>query len=183
MVSTPSQSACVAVSRRVHLATRAALVLVGFTAVIAQVILMRELIVVFYGNEISLGLMLASWLLWTSAGSIVLGRPSAHDRSPMRQVAALQVLLALALPLTILAVRSSKLVFQPLPGELLGPAPMLLVALGALSLFCIVSGGLFAAGSRLYTAEAGTSVGVASSSMYLLEALGSGAGGVLPALR
>ena len=143
---------------------------------------MRELIVVFYGNEVSLGLMLCSWLLWTSAGSVVLGRISAHGRSPVRRVAALQVLLALALPLTIVAVRSSKLIFRPLPGEVLGPGPMLLVALVTLSLFCFVSGGLFAAGSRLYAAEVGTSLALASSSMYLLEALGSGAGGILASL-
>ena len=47
--------------------SRIALRVAGFTAVIAQIVLMRELIVVFYGNEISLGLMLASWLLWTAA--------------------------------------------------------------------------------------------------------------------
>jgi spermidine synthase len=178
----PTQSASVTDSHRVRVATRAALVVLGLTAVIAQVILMRELIVVFYGNEVSLGLMLASWLLWTSAGSVALGRTRAHDRSPVRRVAALQVLLALALPLTILAVRSSRLVFQPLPGEVLGPGPMLLVAFVALSLFCFVSGGLFAAGSRLYASEAGASVASASSSMYLLEALGSGIGGILASL-
>jgi len=178
----PTQSASVIDSRRVHAATRAALVLLGFTAVTAQVILMRELIVVFYGNEISLGLMLCSWLLWTSAGSFLLGRTTAHDRSPVRRVVTLQVLLALALPLTILAVRSSKLIFRPLPGEVLGPGPMLLVTFVTLSLFCFVSGGLFAAGSRLYASEASASVASASSSMYLLEALGSGAGGILASL-
>ena len=169
-------------SSRVQVATRAALVLLGFTAVIAQVTLMRELIVVFCGNEISLGLMLCSWLLWTSAGSFLLGRTTAHDRSAVRRLAALQVLLALALPVTILAVRSSKLIFHPLPGEVLGPGPMLLVTFVTLSLFCFVSGGLFAAGSRLYASEASASVASASSSMYLLEALGSGAGGILASL-
>lgn len=180
MGSMLTQPASVTDRGRVRSATRAALVLLGFTAVTAQVALMRELIVVFYGSEVSLGLMLASWLLWTSAGSAVLGR--AHDRSPVRPVAVLQVLLALALPLTILAVRSSKLTFHPLPGEVLGPGPMLLVAFVTLSLFCFVSGGLFAAGSRLYASEASASVASASSSMYLLEALGSGAGGILASL-
>jgi len=41
---------------------------------IAQVVLMRELMVAFYGNEISLGLVLACWLLWTALGSGVFGR-------------------------------------------------------------------------------------------------------------
>ena len=47
---------------------RPVLVLIGFTAAIAQIVLMRELMVVFYGNEISLGLMLGSWLFWTAVG-------------------------------------------------------------------------------------------------------------------
>lgn len=182
MVSTPAQPVSVTASRHLHLSTRIALFLLGFTAILAQVILMRELIVVFCGNEVSLGLMLASWLLWTSAGSFLLGGTSTHDGAPVRRVAALQVMLAVALPLTILAVRSSKLLFRPVPGELLGPAPMLLVTLVALSLFCLVSGGLFAAGSRLYASSMRTSVASASSSMYSLEALGSGVGGILISL-
>jgi spermidine synthase len=39
-----------------------ALALTGFSAVVGQIVLMRELIVVFNGNEISLGIMLATWL-------------------------------------------------------------------------------------------------------------------------
>ena len=48
-----------------------AVALIGFSAVIGQIVLMRELIVVFSGNEISLGIMLASWLFWTAIGSSV----------------------------------------------------------------------------------------------------------------
>jgi spermidine synthase len=50
-------------------AQNAPLALTGFSAVVGQIVLMRELIVVFNGNEISLGIMLATWLLWTAAGS------------------------------------------------------------------------------------------------------------------
>ena len=53
---------------------RGILALIGFTSVIAQVVLMRELMVAFYGNEISLGLVLACWLLWTALCSGVFGR-------------------------------------------------------------------------------------------------------------
>jgi hypothetical protein len=64
---------------------RGVLVLIGFTAVIAQVVLMRELMVVFYGNEMSLGWMLASWLLWTAIGSSDLGRLVTRVRQPHRK--------------------------------------------------------------------------------------------------
>jgi spermidine synthase len=59
---------------------------------------------------------------------------------------------------------------------------MLLGSLATLSLFSVLSGGLFAAGSRLYANQAATSTGEATGSVYLLEALGSAAGGVLAGL-
>jgi spermidine synthase len=160
----------------------AVLILIGFTAVIAQVVLMRELMVVFCGNEMSLGLMLASWLLWTAIGSSGLGRLARRTTQPRRLMACLEVLVALAFPLAIFLTRASKGVFQSVPGEILGPGPMILTSLAVLSAFCLLSGGLFAVGSRLLAQEADTSTLAGTSNVYLLEALGSGLGGVLASL-
>jgi len=160
----------------------AVLMLVGFTAVIAQIVLMRELMVVFCGNEMSLGLMLASWLLWTAIGSSGLGRVASRTPQPRRLMALLEVLVALAFPLAIFMARASKGAFQSVPGEILGPGPMILTSLVVLSAFCLLSGGLFAVGSRLFAQEADTSTMAGTSNVYLLEALGSGLGGVLASL-
>lgn len=157
---------------------RAVLILIGFTAVIAQIVLMRELIVVFYGNEITLGLMLCTWLFWTAIGSSLLGRVG-NRVAPCRLVAALEAAIALAFPVSIVAVRASRTALGSLPGEILGPGPMFLTSLLALGFFCIVSGWLFAAGSRLYAEENARSTAQATSSAYLLEAVGSAAGGLL----
>jgi spermidine synthase len=156
--------------------------LIGFTAVIAQIVLMRELIVVFYGNEVSLGIMLAGWLLWTAIGSSAAGKVSVRWHDSRKLMASLETLIAAVFPLTILAVRASRLVFQTVPGEILGPAPMFLTSFTTLSVFCLLSGGLFAAGSRLCADEARTSTASAASSVYLLEAAGSGVGGILASL-
>jgi spermidine synthase len=158
---------------------RAILALIGFTAIIAQIVLMRELMVVFYGNEISLGVMLASWLLWIALGSNFLGKPAARAGDPARVMASLQVILAVTFPVTVLAVRASRSVLRATPGEILGPLPMLLTCLLTLSCFCAVSGCLFAAGSRLYAQQGESSSPVATSSVYLLEAAGSALGGIL----
>lgn len=163
-------------------AIRAVPILIGFTAVTAQIVFLRELIVVFYGNEISLGILLASWLLWTAAGSSFLARLTTRIQSPLRLVAVLQALLSIALPVTIFVVRASKRVFPSLPGEILGPGPMLLTSLVALSSFCLVSGCLFAAATRLYATESGIATAEATGSVYLLEAIGSGVGGALTGL-
>jgi len=157
----------------------AVLVLIGLTAVIAQIVLMRELMVVFCGNEMSLGLMLASWLLWTAMWSSGLGRWASRTLQPRRLMALLEVLVALAFPLAIFLARASKSALQSVPGEILGPGPMILTSLVVLSAFCLLSGGLFAAGSRLFAQEAGTSTLAGTSNVYLLEALGSGLGGIL----
>jgi spermidine synthase len=143
---------------------------------------MRELIVVFYGNELSLGILLANWLLWTALGASTLGWVARRVRDPRRLMAGLELAIALALPLTILAVRASKAAFQALPGELLGPGPMFLTSFATLSVFCLISGGLFAAGSRLYADARRASTAQATSAVYLLEAVGSGLGGVLASL-
>ena len=157
---------------------RAVLILIGFTAAIAQIVLLRELMVVFYGNEISIGLMLASWLFWTAVGSSL----AVRTRQPRRLMSGVQVLLACTLPGTILALRAAKTALETVPGELLGPGTMLLVSLAALSLLCMLSGALFVAGSRLYAAENAASTGYATGSVYLWEALGSSSGGILAGL-
>jgi len=174
----PSRRAAIKVSARLQ----CILSLIGFTSVIAQIVLMRELIVVFYGNEISLGIMLAGWLLWTAIGSSVTGRVSARWRDSRKLMACLETIIAAVFPLTILAVRASRPVLQSVPGEMLGPGPMFLTSFVTLSVFCLLSGGLFAAGSRLCADEARTSTASAASSVYLLEAAGSGLGGVLASL-
>jgi spermidine synthase len=144
---------------------------------------MRELIQVFNGNEIALGILLATWLAWTAAGSAL---ASLWARSPVSRpeparlaVATLECLLAASLPATIWALRCSKAFFQTVPGELVGPVPMLLTSLACLSVFCAASGALFVAAARLIAAEDKLSARAAAGLAYLVEAAGSALGGVL----
>jgi spermidine synthase len=163
-------------------AVRAALMLIGFSAVIGQVVLMRELIVVFGGNEISLGILLATWLFWTAIGSLLCGAFPLGVSNARRIVAALECLLGLSLPLTIWALRSSKSLFQTVPGELVGPLPVLLASLACLSVFCAVAGALFVAAARAYNLECAADARRAVSAAYLLEAAGSAVGGILASM-
>jgi spermidine synthase len=165
---------------RASLGIGAVLALIGFSAIVAQIVLLRELMVVFCGNEMSAGVMLASWLLWTAFGSSVLGRFGA--RRPRRIMACLEVLIALSLPATIFAVRASRGFFHALPGEVLGPGAILLTSLAALSALCSFCGWLFAAGTRLYARELRVPAAAASGKVYLAEAVGAALGGLLASL-
>ncbi len=156
--------------------------LIGFTSVVAQVVVLREFLVVFEGSEISIGFALAAWLMWTATGSALAGRLGPRMGEPRRQVAALELLAAAALPLSVIAVRATRVAFRAMPGEELGPGPMLLAALAALSFFCLVSGGLFAAAARMWARERGKSPAESTGSVYLLEAAGAGLGGIVASL-
>ena len=163
-------------------AVRTALTLIGFSAVIGQIVLLRELIVVFNGNEMSLGIMLAAWLFWTAAGTGLASSAELGKKNARRAVALLECLLAVCLPPTIWALRASKAVFQIVPGELVGPVPMLLSTLACLSLFCAISGALFVVAARMVEQESAVSSRLAVSSAYLFEAAGSGLGGTVAGL-
>ena len=178
-METPDQHAKECGAHMPALAVRTALALIGFSAVIGQIVLMRELIVVFNGNEMSLGILLATWLFWTAGGSFVASVLKLGGDNARRAVAVLECLLAVCLPPTIWALRASRSLFQSVPGELVGPVPTILASLACLSLFCIVSGALFVAATRMVQQECGVSASRASSLAYLLDAAGSGFGGLL----
>ena len=48
--------------------------LVGINAILSQVIIIRELLVNFSGNELSMGIIIATWLVGAAIGSLILGR-------------------------------------------------------------------------------------------------------------
>lgn len=160
---------------------RATLALIGFTSIAAQIVLLRELLVASAGNELSLGLTLAMWLLWTALGSGVLGRIAGRT-SAAKTLALLQVLVAVGLPASILMARFSRGWWQAVPGEILGPAPMLITAAASLAVFCPISGWMFVAGSRAYAEAHASSTAEATSSTYLLESVGSGIGGAVASI-
>ncbi|UWZ83609.1 fused MFS/spermidine synthase [Occallatibacter riparius] len=161
---------------------RAVPALAGFTAVVGQAVLLREIIVLFSGNEISLGIALAAWLIWTATGSALASR-SMWDRVPPRAaVAILECLSGIALAPTIWLLHWGRAAFQATPGELLGPLPMLVTALAALSVFCSLSGAMFVAAARLIREQSTVSSSAAAGRVYLLEALGSGLGGIISSL-
>ncbi len=160
----------------------AALALCGFSAVVGQIVLMRELIQVFNGNEIALGILLATWLLWTAAGSALTSGAGLGRNRPRLAVAALECVLAASFPATIWALRDAKAFFQTVPGELVGLVPMLLTSLVCLSVFCAASGALFVAAARMAEVECSLSARAAASSAYLLEAAGSALGGILASI-
>jgi spermidine synthase len=155
-----------------------AFIVMGFTFTITQVMVIRELLVVFIGNELSIAIILANWLLLEAAGSFLLGEKAEKVGLGKGGYALLQVLISLLLPVTIYGIRC----LRDIMGLSLGEGTSLLAIfswtvpiLGPLG---ITNGVMFALGCSLHAdwAKKGApSIG----RVYLYEALGAGAGGVL----
>ncbi len=149
----------------------------GFAATIAQVLLLRELLVLFHGNEMSTGLAFAGWLLWTSLGSAVAARLCSRIPSRGHTLGLLLALLAVALPALVLLVRGARWVFGIPSGELATIGKMVLVSLIVPVLVCPLAGALFG----LCWAYRWTGADASSTrplKIYLGEALGAAVGGI-----
>jgi spermidine synthase len=66
----------------------------GLSAFLTQLVLMRELVCVFSGNELVFGIVLGNWMLLTGIGS-TLGKTVSRLRSPIGVFIAAEVLIAL----------------------------------------------------------------------------------------
>ncbi|MBU4140926.1 MAG: fused MFS/spermidine synthase [Candidatus Omnitrophica bacterium] len=154
-----------------------AIFLIGFTALSAQIVLLRQLIVVFYGNEISLGLLLGAWLFWGALGSWLLGRFADKIKNRQFSFAVLEIVLAFILPGSIFMVRNARAILGILPGEIIGFLPMAAFSFFVVSLICVTLGFLFALACRIYPQK--TIGAVRIGRVYILEALGAVCGGCL----
>jgi spermidine synthase len=157
-----------------------AFILMGFTFTITQVIVIRELLVVFTGNELSIALILANWLWLEAAGSLLLGKQAKELGLGKGGYALLQASLSALLPLTIYGIRC----LRELMGLSLGEGASLWAifcwTIPVLAPLGIVNGILFALGCRLYAQGAGAEKAASSiGRVYLYEALGAGGGGIL----
>ena len=151
---------------------RLTLATLGFTMTIAQVMLMRELVAVFYGNELLFGLALMAWLAWGAVGSVVGGRRASRalgSRISLGLFAA-----GALLPVELALVRSVRGLLGVTPGALVEFAPMVGAIVLILAPLCLTGGWLFSIGARLWVEQGGT-----AGQAYLWESVGAVAGGAL----
>jgi len=153
---------------------------------IAQVLILRELLVLAQGQELKLALGLWCWLLWVGLGSLAGGRLHAPGVRP-GQLGGLLALLGLLLPVTILASRAlPSLAHLPL-GQSLPFTTTFLLFLLLLAPFGLVSGYFFpgavqvlanvapqkAAGRVYYLETLGAALGVALLQLFLVGRYGN----------
>jgi spermidine synthase len=157
---------------------RASLLIMGLSGIVAQIILLRELLVSFFGNELTLGIILANWLILEAIGSFYVGKSIEKTERKTEAYVLLQLIFSLAFPLAVYLSRVFKNFLFITPGEGLGLAPIFYSSFLILLPVTISHGALFTFGCKIYAQcarEGASSIG----KVYVLETIGSIIGGLL----
>ena len=152
--------------------------MLGVTCQIGQVVYLRELLMVFHGNELSLGIILAAWMVWVGVGSR-LGAAALQRWPDARRLLLLDAaLVALLLPATVLVIRVLPGAFDVPAGALLSLTDMALSSLLVMAPTTLLLGAQFVLLARLWRERDGVSGSSGASKTYVGEALGNVAGGL-----
>jgi len=84
------------------------ILVVGLSGIAAQVLLLRELLVSFYGNELTLGVILANWVIAEAMGVFIAGKIIDRIKNKINLFISLDIIFVLALPLSIYLARTFK---------------------------------------------------------------------------
>ena len=159
-----------------HLAMVLAL---GITSQVGQIVFLRELLMVFHGNELSLGIILAAWMICVGigsrAGAAVLQRHPDALRLLRIDAAALVVLL----PFTVLLIRMLPAFFDVPPGGLLSLTDMTIASLLVMAPSTVLLGAQFVLLARIWRERDGVADASGAAKTYTGEAAGNVVGGLL----
>ena len=160
------------------LSLKISLLIMGISGMIAQIILLREFLISFFGNELTLGIILANWLILEAIGAFFIGKTVERTEKKLEIYVLFQLIFSIALPFGIYLSRVFKNFLLTTPGEGLGFAPIFYSSFLILLPVTLPHGALFAYGSKLYSQyikEDASSIG----KVYVLETIGSIIGGLL----
>ena len=159
-----------------HLAST---LLLGVISQIGQVLLLRELLMVFHGNELSIGIILSAWLAWVGMGSRLGARAVDRWGRPVLLLKAGAAAVFILLPLTILVIRSLRGFFDVLPGAYLTLPEMLISCFVLTAPVCLLLGAQFVLLSRIWREKDLLQDTTGADKTYVGEAVGNMLGGIL----
>ncbi len=150
----------------------------GISTLTIQIILVRELLVIFSGNELSIGLFLSQWLVAQAIGSFIYSRIRLKTGNQVNHYNILFTFFTATFPAIIFAIRIIKTIFGIIPGEQVSFLILAVISFFILLIPGILGGALFSLGCRIYATQHEHSVKNISW-VYLIEAAGFLTGGML----
>jgi len=162
------------VNRRI----RIAFLVMGFSGLVAEILLLRELLIVFSGNELSIGVILANWLILEALGCFFPGRLAEKPGSRVEAFSVITILFSVSLPAAIVLTRLLKSMLGVSIGESIGFFPMLYGSFLILMPVSMLHGALFTFSCRMEALCSGRE-DASAGRVYAYETVGTIVGGVV----
>jgi spermidine synthase len=156
-----------------------AVLVLGVVSQIGQVLFIRELLMAFQGSELSIGLILASWLVWVGVGSYLGAYLVERVNRPLLLLSLTAAGIVLMLPVSMLLMRGLRVFFSDLPGTYLTLFEMSIACLLLMAPVCLLLGAQFVLLSRVWRERDQALDTSAAGKTYVGEALGNMFGGLL----
>jgi spermidine synthase len=149
----------------------------GFSGLVAEILLLREFLIIFSGNEFSIGVILANWLLLEAFGSFFLGRKVEKFQNKLETYTLITLLFSISLLVAIYLIRILKGMMGVSVGESIGFLPMFISSFLILLPVSVLHGLLFTFSCHIYsifsTQDAST-----TGRVYAYETVGMVIGGI-----
>jgi len=149
------------------------LIVLGFSASIIQVIMLREILSIFYSNELIFGIVLAIWMTLTGLGAW-LGKQTKQQALQKSGLFIMFILLGLLPVLIVILLDILKNIFLP-PGELINIWQLFIIITIILAPVCLLSGNIF----RTLTITDYREKNNEGGKLYAIESIGSIIGGLI----
>lgn len=101
----------------------------GIVYQVVQIVFLRELLMVFHGNELSLGIILAAWILWVGIGSHLGSKLARRSKKPVTVVAIISAATVILFIFTVFSIRMLRFFFTIETGAYLSVSDMTLSCL------------------------------------------------------
>lgn len=152
-----------------------AIIIKGISSVIAQTLLLRELLIVFNGNELTFSIILSIWLISAAAGS---GPAANLFKKSLEPFCVFQILFSLSLPLSLFIIRFSRYIVGLQFAQTFGLTHAVIITLCGVTLPAFLDGAMFNFGFRLIN-ETRNENNSPLAKTYFLESLGIVIGGLV----
>lgn len=151
---------------------------IGCYATIAQVILIREFLNIFYGNELCLGIVFGAWFLGIASGAFSGAKLDRFFKQPMTVFIVFLFSMCLVLPVQIFAIRGARSLLNIGTGEYISLLPLLSITVSLVLPFSFIIGVVFPFSSKVVrgaTKDTASDIGL----VYIIESMGSLIGGLI----
>lgn len=156
---------------------RIAVVVMGFSGLVAEILLLRELLIVFSGNELTIGIILANWLVLEAVGCFFPGRLVEKSTNKLEALTVITIHFSASVLLALLLTRSLRGLLGVSIGESIGLLPAFYSSFLILLPVSMLHGALFTFSCRLYAVFLGQEESAAGR-VYVYETVGTIVGGI-----